>query len=288
MFKCSIIQWLNSMKHFLAIMSLSIVIFTSCSPMKKTFEHDLQAHFQSSDGSEKVLTKKDISHLPEPVQRYFEYCGFIGKPVPMNAEVVWAGSHIKMAPDKKWMKLKTIQYNSVEEPFRIAYMRALMFGLIPFDGRDIYFGGQGHMYGKVANLITIFDEKEKEIAQSALITILAEALLVPGYALADYISWEPIDENSAKARLVHKGIDVSGIFYFNEIGELIRFETNDRYYMHPDKGNVLTPFSADVGDYKQQGELRIPVSLMAVWHLDSGRYEYWKGTISEVKYNIRL
>lgn len=264
------------------------MLLTSCTSVKRTYKNDLQAHFQPSDGTEKVLTKEDITHLPEPVQRYFECCGFIGKPVPMNAEVVWADSHIKMNPDKNWMKLKTYQFNCVEEPFRIAYMKARMFGVIPFDGRDIYFGGKGHMFGKVANLFTVFDEKEIEIAQSALIIILAEALLVPGYALADYIIWKPIDENSAKARLVHKGIDVSGIFYFNDKGELIRFETSDRYYMHAGKGNLLTPFSAEVGDYKKQGELRVPGSLMAVWHLEGGRYEYWKGTISEVKYNIRL
>ena len=58
--------------------------------------------------------------------------------------------------------------------------------------------------------------------------------------------------------------------------------------MSPDKGNVLTPFSAEIGQYFQQGDLRIPGSLMAIWHLESGRYEYWKGTISGVRYNIRL
>lgn len=276
------------MKLLIYFIMISAVILNSCEPVNKTFEQDLQSHFQSSDGNEKVLTKEEISHLPAPVQRYIEYCGFIGKPVPMNAEVVWADSHIKMAPDKNWMKLKTYQFNCVEEPFRIAYMKAKMFGLIPFDGRDIYTGGQGHMYGKIANLITVFDEKEVEIAQSALINILAEALLVPGYALADYITWKPIDENKAKARLVHKGIDVSGIFYFNDIGEMIRFETGDRYYMHPEKGNVLTNFSAEIGNYKKQGELVIPGTVMAIWHLETGRYEYWKGNISEMIFNTRL
>lgn len=167
------------------------------------------------------------------------------------------------------MKLKTTQFNSVEDPFRIAYMKARMFGVIPFEGRDIYFSGLGHMYGKVANLFTVFDEKEREIAQSALVIILAETLLVSGYALADYITWEPIDENSAKARLVHNGIDVSGVFYFNDVGEMKRFVTNDRYYLHPGKGNLRTPFSAGVGDYKQQEGLRIPGSLMAIWHLEN-------------------
>jgi len=276
------------MKYSYLILSAIIMILSSCNSVKKTFEDDLANHFQNSCGTEKILTKEDIIHLPEPVQRYFEYCGFIGKPVPMNAEVVWANSYIRMKPGRDWMKLKTIQFNSVESPFRIAYMKARMFGIIPFDGRDVYHNGQGHMFGKVANLFTVFDEKEPEIAQSALIIILAEALLVPGYALADYISWEPMDAYSAEARLVHKGIDVSGIFYFNETGEMTRFETGDRYYMHPEKGNVLTAFSAEIGNYKKQGDLIIPGSLMAVWHLDEGNYEYWKGNIAAVRYNIQV
>jgi len=69
---------------------------------------------------------------------------------------------------------------------------------------------------------------------------------------------------------------------------MIRFETDDRYYMHPEKGNVLTKFSAEISNYKKQGDLIIPGSLMAIWHLESGRYEYWKGNISEVEFNIRL
>ncbi len=276
------------MKQTLFITIIIAMLLTSCNSVKNTFEEDLTAYFQNFSGTEKILTKEDIIHLPEPVQRYFEHCGFIGKPVPINAEVVWADSYIRMKPDRDWMKLKTIQFNSVEDPFRIAYMKARMFGIIPFDGRDVYHNGKGHMFGKVANLFTVFDEKEPEIAQSALIIILAEALLIPGYALAEYISWEPMDAYSAKARLLHKGIDVSGIFYFNETGEMIRFETGDRYYMHPEKGNVLTAFSAEIGNYKKQGDLIIPGSLKAVWHLEEGRYEYWKGEIMEVKYNITI
>lgn len=260
----------------------------SCNHIKNTFESDLVRHFKNATGTEKILTRDDISHLPAPVQRYFEHCGFIGKPVPMNAEVVWSESFIRMRPDKDWMKLKTIQYNSVEEPFRIVYMKANMFGLIPFEGRDIYANGQGHMYGKVANLFTVFDEKQREIGQSALIIILAEVLLVPGYALASYVHWEPIDDKSASVRITHNGYDVSGIFFFNDAGEMIRFETNDRYYLSPDIGNVLTSFIASVSDYKVQGDYIIPGTLIAAWQLDSGLYEYWKGYMSEVKYNISL
>jgi hypothetical protein len=264
------------------------MLFTCCSPVKNTYEEDINRHFQNYKPNGKVLSAADINHLPPPVQRYFEYCGFIGRPLPLNAEVVWEESHIRMSPDKEWMKLSTRQYNCVENPFRIAYMKARMFGIIPFDGRDIYVNGTGHMYGKIGNLFTVFDEKTHEIAQSALIIIMAEALLIPGYALADYTSWEAIDDQSARIRMVLEGIDVSGTFYFDEAGRMIRFETNDRYFLHPKEGNVLTGFSAEVGDYKKQGDLMIPGSLMAIWHLETGRYEYWKGRITGVKYNISL
>lgn len=263
------------------------IAFTSCRQVRSTYEKDLAACFDNVTEPQFLLSEEKIQNLPLPVRNYLSVCGFSGKEIPMNAEVVWAESFIKMKPDAGWMKLKTQQFNSVREPFRIAYMKALIMGIIPFEGRDVYYGGNGHMYGKIGKLITIFDEKEKEIAQSALIIILAECLLVPGYALQDYIQWEEVDEYTARAIITHKGIEASGLFHFNKAGELYLFETHYRYYMGP-QGNVLTPFSAEVGDYFTQGDLRLPGSLKAVWHIDSGRYEYWKGKISEVKYNISL
>ena len=263
-----------------------LITFASCNSVKKTYESDLQSHFESISSPQPVLTSERMSHLPDPVKKYLEVCGYIGKEIPMNAEIVWSESQIKMKPGANWMKLQTLQFNSVKSPFRIAYMKAKLAGFIPFEGRDIYTNGSGHMYGKLGKIITIFDEKQREIAQSALIIILAEALLVPGYALQDYIQWEEIDEFTASATIHHGGITASGTFHFNEQHELVLFQTNDRYFMSPGQGNVLMPFSAEIGDYFHQGEFKVPGSLMAVWHLESGRYEYWKGNISEVKYNV--
>lgn len=280
------------MKTLVNTTTILIILFmtinTSCKSVRKTYEKDIDIHFESYSEIQPALDSVMIQNLPQPVQNYLNICGFMGKEIPVNAEVIWSDSHIKMKPGGNWMKLKTLQYNSVKNPFRIAYMKAHILGIIPFEGRDMYYGGNGHMYGKIGKVITIFDEKEREIAQSALIIILAECLLVPGYALQNYIQWEEVDEYTAKATITHGGIEASGLFHFNEDYEFVLFETNDRYYMNPEKGNVLTPFSAEIGQYFQQGDLKIPGSLKAIWHLETGRYEYWKGTISEVRYNIRL
>jgi hypothetical protein len=234
------------------------------------------------------MTAETIAHLPEPIRKYLTNSGYTGREMPVNAEIIWEESHIKMKPHGKWLKLKTIQFNSVDEPFRIAYMKAMLGGIIPFEGRDIYANGMGHMYGKLGKVITIFDEKQREIAQSALITVLAEALLVPGYALQNYIEWEAIDNNSARAVIRHMDIEAAGVFYFNDKGEMTAFESHDRYYMSPGKGNIQVPFRVETREYKTAGEYRFPSKVKAIWKLPEGDYDYWKGTIREIRYNIRL
>jgi len=45
-------------------------------------------------------------------------------------------------------------------------------------------------------------------------------------------------------------------------------------------------FSAVVDSYKRQGEIMIPEKMKAVWHLPGGNYEYFRGTISRIEYNV--
>ncbi|MFO7977026.1 MAG: DUF6544 family protein [Bacteroidales bacterium] len=255
--------------------------------IKKTFRHDLQKHFPREAPPQEILTHEDIRHLPAAVQRCLEVCGYVGHEKIVSAEVQWADSHIKMKPGGKWMRLKTLQYNGVNPPFRIAYMKAMMMGMIPFEGRDLYAEGQGHMFGKIAQVVSVFDEKNPQVAQSALVIILAESMLIPGYALSEHITWEARDDRSARATMQHEGLEASGTFFFDEAGLMVRFESAERYYQDPQEGPVLRPFKAFVGGYHPQGVLRVPRTLLAAWELKTGLYEYWKGTIKAVRYNIR-
>ena len=45
-----------------------------------------------------IITEKDIAPLPEPVQKYFRYCGFLGKEKMMNAQVIWEDVFLKTSP----------------------------------------------------------------------------------------------------------------------------------------------------------------------------------------------
>jgi len=240
-----------------------------------------------SNSKTDIITERDIAALPEPVQKYFRHCGYLGKEKMINAEVEWKDVYIKMSADKKWISLDCYQFNSVPEPTRIVYMKSSILGVFPFEGRDKYQDGHGNMLIKLLKIIKVADAKGKEMDESALVTILAETLIIPTYALQDYIKWYAIDSNTVKALIKYNGTEVSGLFYFNEQGEIIRFQTDDRYYSEKGTKYKKVKWSGVLGNYIEKNGIKFPSDFRAIWHNEEGDFEYFKGTIADIKYNIK-
>lgn len=249
---------------------------------KKLFKDEAAELKSALSQKTELISEARIAHLPEPVQRYFHHCGLMGKPISNHAEIIWLNSHIRLKPGQRWMRLKTYQHNFVPDPARLAYMRANMFGFIPFEGRDKYHNGKGHMFGTLGRMIKVFDAHDEETAKGAAIVVLAESLLVPAYAIQPYIHWEAVDELTANARLIHNGMDVGGTFHFNDTGEYIRFTTHERPFSSPKGGYEQQDYTIKVLSYQQQGDIRIARQVSAIWNLPEGEFEYWKGGIKEI------
>lgn len=270
------------MKYKLILFAMAF--FCSCISPKRLYINEVDQFKKEVNPSRSVFTNDDFAHLPVPVKRFFDVCGFIGKPKYEYVEIVWNSSEIMMRPNQRWLRLKTFQHNFVTEPSRLAYMRANMLGFIPFEGRDKYHNGNGHMYGLLGKIIKIFDAKDPEIAQGAAIVVLSESLLIPSFAIQPYIQWESVDDFTAKARFVHKGVDVGGTFHFNELGEYIRFTTNERPYSLPKGGYEIQPYTIEIRSYQPQGDTKVAREVSAIWNLPEGDFEYWRGVIKEFKY----
>jgi hypothetical protein len=121
---------------------------------------------------------------------------------------------------------------------------------------------------------------------SALVTVLAEALLVPSYALQNYITWFPLEPKKAKAVCKFAGIEVSGIFHFNDKYEFTLFETEERYYSTSGKEYKKMKWSAKAGDYVDNGTYKFPSTLSAFWTSEKGDIIYYKGTIDNILFNV--
>ena len=235
-----------------------------------------------TDHVEGIFMEEDIAVLPVPVQKYFRYCGYIGTPKMSYSKVVYEDVNFKLGKDKPMIKIDYTQYNYVNKPNRIAYIDSRMYG-IPFEGLDSYIDGAGSMKGVIAKLYTLFHQTGKAMDKSSLVTFLAESLIVPNAALQDYIVWEAIDDLHAKATINCYGISASGIFTFNEKGEMLTFTTDDREAASMDGTSEKVRWSIICADYKETNGIKKPTVFKAIWNYDDGDLVYFdgKGIITE-------
>lgn len=257
-------------------------------PLEKLFLQEVAASLKEQPSAPpEVISEHDLAHLPSPLQRYFRYAGYLGKEQALNVQVEWGETFLKQAPGKDWMAMDCYQVNFAWLPARLVYMNARLLGLLPFEGRDKYQYGHGNMLIRLLRFFTLGNAKGKEMDASALVTLLAELPLLPAYALQPYIAWTPVDDNTARATLRDNGLEVSGTFYFDRDGALLRFRTEDRFMAG--KGNTCKrlPWSAEASGYALHDGLRHPTLLTATWHTDWGDFTYFKGSIRRLHYNIK-
>src|SRR5690606_21654789 len=95
-------------------------------------------------------------------------------------------------------------------------------------GRDKYYEGKGNMLIKILSLITVADAAGEEIDQGTLVRYLAETVWFPTAALSNYIEWKQTVQDSAEATMSYKETTASGVFTFNEKGDVVDF-TAQRY-----------------------------------------------------------
>lgn len=86
----------------ITILILGIVIWFKLpySPTKSEFtrlKDDQMTKMQTAKG---VFTTEDISKLPTPVQKYFKYCGYIGKLKMSNMKAYYNDVDFILSPDK--------------------------------------------------------------------------------------------------------------------------------------------------------------------------------------------
>lgn len=252
--------------------------------MKKIYLRDRAALLERSKTQKTAFfTEEHLQHLPEVLKRYLSVCGYMGTEVPRNADVYWADSWLKMAPQKPWTRLETLQFNSVKPIGRVAYMK---FATMPVAARDLYRDGYGEVNGKLLQLFSVAFDNSRETAQSALITAFCEFMFIPGYLLLDNVSWTPLNADAVIGHLNDNGIEVSGCFHFDKNGLFTHFETDDRYYSLGKNTYQKVKFSAHVESYKKQNGLQVCEKVRVVWHLPEGDFEYYKGTIDRIEANV--
>jgi len=238
---------------------------------------------QSNPG---IVTKKDINHLPEPVQKYLEFVGAIGKEKIHSVKLEFTGD-FKTAPDRNYAKFKSVQYNFFESPKRFFYMKMPIMG-IPCFGLHVYKDATASMKINLASFFEVVDEKDEKMDQGETVTIFNDLCLMAPAALIDAdIKWQTIDPLTVKAYFTNGKNTISAILYFNETGELTNFISNDRYMSSDGKTYLNYPWSTPAMKYKDFKGRKVPTYGETIWQIPEGDFIYGKFNLKSVEYNCK-
>lgn len=159
------------------------------------------------------ITEAHLLALPEVVQRYLRYSQVIGKE-PIRTVRLKQRGKFRQSPRLPWMKLDAEEYYSVNPP-GFVWVGTLRTGGFPFvRARDRYRDGKGNMQIKLGTVLTIADPTGAAMDQASMTRYLNEMMWFPTAFLGPNVSFEPVDQTSAKVTLTDVGKHVTATMYF--------------------------------------------------------------------------
>lgn len=265
------------------IVLLSVIAGYGFWSFENIFNNDVSERLKQNKKFENnLLTEKDIEHLPAPAQKYLRYAGVINKQKVNNVKVVF---DVEMREKgKDWFKATSVQYNFFDEPTRLCFMKAKMFGMtVP--GYHRYVEAKATMDISLFGLFPIVKQSGDIMNKTETVTLFNDmCLMVPATLIDKRIQWEPIDSLTTKAIFTNKGISISAILFFNEAGQLTNFTSDDRTAISDMK---QYRFSTPVKNYQHINGINIPTYGEAIWHYPDGEFVYGKFWLINIKYNLK-
>lgn len=232
------------------------------------------------------VTESDILHLPAPVQRYLRYAGVIGKPIVQNFRATFNGQ-IHRTMESGWMDFSARQYEFFDQPTRIFFIESSTFG-IPFDGLHLYRGKNATMQIKVASLFEVADAKGDTMTKGETVTLFNDmCIMAPATLIESSVRWESIDSSKARGFFTNAGFTISAVLYFNEVGQLIDFSSDDRYLSSDGLTYKNYPWTTPIENYEDFGGRNVATQAELIWHMPEGDYVYGRFNLETIEYNCR-
>jgi hypothetical protein len=267
------------LKHYICIMKLI------CQSFKKEFATEVAESLQMQS-CQVIVTENDIQHLPVPIQKYLRYTVAIGKEKIQSVRLEFTGD-FKTAPDRNYLKFKSVQYNFYGNPKRFFYMKMPVAG-ISCIGLHVYKDATAWMRIKIASLIEIVDAKGEKMDQGETVTVFNDMCLMAPAALIDAdIKWQVIDSLTVKAHYTNGKNTISAVLHFNDTGQLVNFVSDDRFMSYDGKTYLSYPWSTPASKYKDFNGRKVPSYGEATWQLPEGEYAYGKFNLQNIAFNCK-
>jgi len=263
-----------TMKKIKLLVLIFLPIISGCASMKGTI--NMMYENVNLTNMEKV-TEADLQKLPEPVQKYMRITGCVDRQKIKTVRLKQQGL-FRAKKNQKWKTLKAEQY------FNVDSAEFYWKGKVSIvTATDKFIDGEGRMTVKLLGFIKLADARGPEIDQGEILRFLAEHVWFPSAFLNDYIAWEAIDANTARATITDRGLSVAATFHFNEKGEIIKVTA--KRYMESDGKYSLEDWEIPILEYKKFHDVTIPSKCHVIWKLKDGDFCWYKFEITDIEYN---
>jgi hypothetical protein len=228
--------------------------------------------------------RADLHGLPAPVARYVALAIDPARPAIHTVRLRHGGT-FRMKPNQRWFPIRGKQFFSADPPGFVWWGRIRMVPGVWIDARDKLVDGSANMRILAESLVVLGDSSGSEIDESSAVRLLAEMLWFPTTLLDErFVSWSPIDDESARATLRVRGREVNAVFHFGPDGLPARISAR-RYRDVGGGRSVLTPWSGVARDYRKVSGLTVPFEVDAIWELESGPFRCLSFVVEEIEYD---
>lgn len=230
-----------------------------------------------------IITEDDLAHLPQPLKKYLNYVGVVGKNRVNIADFRMHGK-MKLNQDTGWESVKVEQTSNFSHISRLFYITMNFKGL-GIRGIHLYENTNAKMIIKILDLIKVADAKGELMNIGETVTVFNDFCLLAPMALIDErMTWETIDDLNVKGTFTNENISVSAILTFADDGRLVNFYSEDRYYSTTGSSFEKIPWSTPVSEYHVINGLNLPRTAKAIWHLETGDFPYAEFTIEDYQF----
>jgi hypothetical protein len=225
------------------------------------------------------VSEQDLQGVPEPIRRWLRYSQVVGTERPTTVRLRQQGEF--QMEKRRWLPYEAEQYFTTDPPAFLWKASFRMLPLVSVVGRDQYRHGEASLQMHILSLFPVANKSGGGLNQGDLLRYLGELQWFPAAALADYLTWEELGPNSARATISYGGITAPMTFVFDADGRLleeraIRYNDargrNERWVNRNDSDQMF-------------GGIRVPAVGEARWEYDSEPYPYIRWHLTDLEQN---
>lgn len=268
-----------------AVLLTLIVLVAISAAVSRIFVARSIRRLLHSIGKEKLpnFSASLVGALPSPVQRYLHYALKEGQP-NIRYAILRQQARFRHREGSPWFTVKAKEYISGMEP---GFVWDAVLRHHPLWWRTAklgYFASKGSGHIKLFGALGLQDVEGPETDASMLFRFLSELVWLPtGLLPTRTLRWESVDDRRARAVITDGETRVEATFHINDIGEVERIVTSDKYRDHK-SGFEQEEFTLLCRNYQEIEGVMIPTEVDFVWNMDRGDFTYGQFRITDVTY----